>query len=131
MDFISKLLIWISDLPVETVPLPDPEQTEVTEKDNSTECGSPAKSALQLLAEIDKDNDKQDQNSMKNALELLDEIETTQCNEKQDQDLDVFNMDAITMDSEDEEADPTLSKCEKTQEKDISVSHLKVIIVFF
>jgi len=39
------------------------------------ECGSPAKSALQLLAEIDN---SQEQSSMKNALELLDEIDQTE-----------------------------------------------------
>ena len=36
------------------------------------ECGSPAKNALQLLAEID---DNQEQSSQKSALKLLDEVD--------------------------------------------------------
>ena len=70
--------------------------------DSNDRCASPSSSsALELLAEIEKDNKQeklQHQNSLKNATEMINEI---------DQGLDVLSMEAITMDSENEETKPT------------------------
>jgi hypothetical protein len=81
--------------------------------ESNDRCGSPSNSsALELLAEIDKDNKQeklQHQSSIKNATEMINEI---------DQELDVLSMEAITMDSKDEETEPKKTISEENQKKD-------------
>ena len=107
---------------------------------NSSQSNS---SALELLAEIVKDNEqeKQDQSSIKNATEMINEIVKDNKQEKLqhqssiknatemineiDQELDVPNMEAITMDSENEEIEPKKIISERNQETEDATVSLK------
>ena len=88
-------------------------KVELIRSDSNDRCASPSSSsALELLAEIDKDNKQeklQHQSSIKNATEMINEI---------DQELDVLSMEAITMDSKDEETEPKKTISEENQKKD-------------
>ena len=91
------------------------ERVELIRSDSNDRCASPSSSsALELLAEIEKDNKQeklQHQSSIKNATEMINEI---------DQDSDVLSMEAITMDSKDEDevTEPTKPISQENQKKD-------------
>ena len=90
------------------------ERVELIRSDSNDRCASPSSSsALELLAEIEKDNKQeklQHQSSIKNATEMINEI---------DQDLDVLGMEAIKIESEDEETKPTKPiSSQENQKKD-------------
>merc|ERR1712156_1186772 len=98
------------------------------------ECGSPAKNALQLLAEID---DNQEQSPQKSALKLLDEVDQIEpkvpeskpepkpdkkSNQKEYPTLEenALDMEGMTLDSDDEEeSNPTKSEQVKKEEKNV------------
>ena len=90
--------------------------------DSNDRCASPSNSsALELLAEIDKDNKQeklQHQSSIKNATEMINEI---------DQGLDVLSMEAIIMNSEDEETKPSKPISQENQKKDEAIVSLEPI----
>ena len=97
-------------------------KVEFIRSDSNDRCASPSNSsALELLAEIDKDNKQeklQHQSSIKNATEMINEI---------DQGLDVLSMEAITVDSENEETKPTKPISQENQKKDEAIVSLEPI----
>ena len=97
-------------------------KVELIRSDSNDRCASPSSSsALELLAEIDKDNKQeklQHQSSIKNATEMINEI---------DQGLDVLSMEAIIMNSEDEETKPSKPISQENQKKDEAIVSLEPI----